>query len=300
MNTIELLDVSLRDGGHRTNFHFKKNELQAILTSLDNSGIEYIEIGYRNGSIAPIENIGPAGLCEKDYLLFCTSLLKKAKTAVMAHPKNVTADDIKELRDCGVQLLRICVIKGDVEEACPLIDMGKQYGLATSVNFIHTSHYKEKELDEVLARVNPHKPDMIYFADSNGSLLPARVDQIYRKYSREYSIPLGFHAHDNLGLAQVNTLAAMNAGAHYIDASLAGMGKGIGNLRTEFFTAYLHAINIKKYRLAPVLMAANYVRKALGIGSEDIEMDEFIRGISDFSTAEMKKFKETTDTLNLL
>ncbi|WP_019215611.1 hypothetical protein [Legionella tunisiensis] len=47
-------------------------------------------------------------------------------------------------------------------------------------------------------------------------------------------------------------------------------------------------------------MAANYVRKALGIGSEDIEMDEFIRGISDFSTAEMKKFKETTDTLNLL
>ncbi|WP_232220293.1 beta/alpha barrel domain-containing protein [Legionella tunisiensis] len=80
MNTIELLDVSLRDGGHRTNFHFKNNELQAILTSLDNSGIEYIEIGYRNGSIAPIENIGKAGLCEKDYLLFCTSQVKKQKS----------------------------------------------------------------------------------------------------------------------------------------------------------------------------------------------------------------------------
>jgi 4-hydroxy 2-oxovalerate aldolase len=300
MNTIELLDVSLRDGGHRTNFHFKNDELQTILTSLDKSGIEYIEIGYRNGSIAPIENIGRAGLCEKDYLLFCASLVKNAKTAVMVHPKNVTVTDISELKTCGIHLLRICVVKGGVEEACPIIDMGKQQGLATSVNFIHASHYTDNELDEVLERINRHKPDMIYFADSNGSLLPARVDRIYRKYSKQYSIPFGFHAHDNLGLAQANTLAAMNAGAHYIDASLASMGKGIGNLRTEFFTAYLHAVNIKKYKLTPILLAANYVRKALRIGSEDIEMDEFIRGVFDFSTAEIKKFKKTTNLQDLL
>jgi 4-hydroxy 2-oxovalerate aldolase len=82
----------------------------------------------------------------------------------------------------------------------------------------------------------------------------------------------------------------MNSGAQFIDASLAGMGKGTGNLKTEFLIAYLHAINIKKYDLQAVLTAANYVREALKIGHEAIEMDEFVRGISDLSTADLKLF----------
>lgn len=292
MNTIEMLDVSLRDGGHRTNFHFKNHELQNILISLDHSGLEYIEIGYRNGSISPIENIGRAGLCGKEYLLFCQSQIKKAKIAVMVHPKNITKSDLLELKECGVKLLRICIIKGGVEEACPIIDMGKELGLEVSANFIHASHYTESELDSVMERVNQYHPDIVYFADSNGSLQPAKVISIFEKYTRQYSTSLGFHAHDNLGLAQANTLAAMSSGARYIDASLAGMGKGIGNLKTEFFAAYLHAIKINKYNLEDILLASNYVRKALAIGHEVIEMDEFIRGISDLSTADIKKIKE--------
>lgn len=292
MDTIRILDASLRDGGHRTNFHFNNNELQEILRPLDNSGIEYIEIGYRNGSLHPIENLGRAGLCEKDYLLFCQSLIKNAKIAVMVHPENVTKSDLQELKDCGVYLVRICIAKGGVETAYPVIALCKELGLETSVNFIHMSYYDEKELDEVVEVVSKHQPDMIYFADSNGSMLPSKIQAIYGKYTKQYTIPFGFHAHDNLGLAQANALAALSNGVLYIDVSLAGMGKGTGNLKTEFFTAYLHAIDIKKYNLPEILSAANYVRKALGIGHEDLEMDEFIRGITDLSTADLKRYKE--------
>lgn len=288
---IDVLDVSFRDGGHRTNFHFKDEEVHEILTALDKSGLEYIEIGYRNGSIHPIENIGPAGLCQKEYLRFCKSNIKSARMAVMAHPKNINQGDLKELKECGVDLLRLCVIKGGIKEACPLIGMAKQQGLMVSINFIHASHYNDNELDAVVEKASSFTPDMIYFADSNGSLLPKRIDAIFQKYSQNYVIPLGFHAHDNIGLAQANVLAAMAAGAKYIDASLAGMGKGIGNLKTEFFTAYLHAIDIKKYRLDDILQAANYVRSALNIGNEPVEMDEFIRGIADLSTAQIKQRK---------
>ena len=91
---------------------------------------------------------------------------------------------------------------------------------------------------------------------------------------------------------QTNTIAAIHAGAQYIDASLCGMGKGIGNLKTEFFTAFLHAINIKKYNLRHMLQAANDIRQTLNIGQEPIEMDEFVRGISDLSTAEVRLFKD--------
>jgi 4-hydroxy 2-oxovalerate aldolase len=292
MNKLQLLDASLRDGGHRTNFHFKDSELEGILPLLDRSGIEFIEIGYRNGSLHPINDLGRAGWCAKEYVLFCHSLVKHAKIAVMAHPKNVTKDDLAELKNCGVDLLRVCVAKGDLANALPLIKIAQKLGLLISINFIHLSYYSNAELDEVLKQVNPYKPDMIYFADSNGSLLPARVKEVYDRYITQYDIPFGFHAHDNIGLAQTNALAALNSGVRYIDASLAGMGKGTGNLKTEFFTAYLHAINIKKYNLEDILNAANFVRDALKIGHEAIEMDEFIRGVTDLSTADLKLYKQ--------
>ncbi|KTD15870.1 4-hydroxy-2-ketovalerate aldolase [Legionella israelensis] len=300
INTIQILDVSLRDGGHRNNFDFDKESLQIILTSLDKSGIEYIEVGYRNGYVPPVECLGVAGICARDYLLFCRSLIKNSSIAIMVHPQNVTRRDLRELKECGVDLLRICVAKGQHAEACPLIDMAKEMDLKVSVNLIHISHYQPEELEAVLELIHQHQPDMTYFADSNGSLFPHHIDSIYRTYTARYPMPFGFHAHDNLGLAQANALAAIEAGVKYIDVSLSGMGKGTGNLKTEFFTAYMHAMKNRKYKLQPILVAANYVREHLNIGHEPVEMDEFIRGISDLSTTRLKQLKEGGQYSNIL
>lgn len=291
-NSIQLLDASLRDGGHRTNFHFQDHALKEILPALDKSGIEYIEIGYRNGSLHPTENLGCAGWCRKEYLLFCRSLIKNAKIAIMAHPENITEADLNELKNCGVDLLRICIAKNELSSAFPKIELAKKTGLNVSVNFIHISYYTNEELDEAIMQISAYQPDIIYFADSNGSLLPERTQEIYKRYTGSYNIPFGFHAHDNIGLAQTNALAAINSGVRFIDSSLAGMGKGTGNLKTEFFIAYLHAINIKRYNLHDILSAANYVRNELKIGHEPIEMDEFIRGISDLSTTDLDLYKQ--------
>ncbi|CEG55853.1 beta/alpha barrel domain-containing protein [Legionella fallonii] len=295
MTSIQLLDASLRDGGHRTNFHFSDQELEGILLPLDKTGVEYIEIGYRNGSIRPIDNLGRAGFCYKDYLHLCRSLIKKATIAVMAHPNNIDEADLIELKDAGVSLLRICIAKDGFAEAIPVIKIAKKLNLQVSINFIHMTYYTDDELDEVVEQASKYQPEMIYFADSNGSILPQRIKSIYGKYIPNYPIPFGFHAHDNIGLAHANAIAAMDSGVELIDASLAGMGKGTGNLKTEFFIAYLHAIQIKKYNLQEALTAANYVRDALHIGHEPIEMDEFVRGISDLSTADLKIFNQNKE-----
>lgn len=284
---IMLLDASLRDGGHRTNFNFEDDQLEKILVSLDNSGIEYIEIGYRNGTLTP-SRVGRAGWCAKDYLLLCRSLIQKAKMVVMVFPNNLTQNDLLELNECGVDLLRICIAKNELAAALPKIKMAKNANMDVSVNLMNISYYNENELDDSLKQISEYEPDIIYFADSNGSLLPSRIKEIYEKYINNYPFPFGFHAHDNLGLAQANALAAMSSGVRYIDASLAGMGKGTGNLKTEFFVAYLHSIQLKKYNLDKVLEAANFVRSSLKIGQEPIEMSEFIRGISDLSIASHK------------
>jgi len=292
MNAIKILDASLRDGGHRTNFHFNDDQLKHILTPLDKGNLDYIEIGYRNGAIRPIDNIGRAGICAKDYLQYCNSLIKNTKIAVMAHPENIALKDLRELKDCGITLLRLCIAKNGLDKALPHIENAKNLNLEVSVNFIHLSYYLEDELDQVVKQVNQYQPHIIYFADSNGSMFPEKISQIYQKYTQKYQTTFGFHAHDNLGLAQANTLAALTAGAQFIDASLAGMGKGIGNLKTEFFIAYLHALHLKKHSLGDILTAANYVREKLQIGHEAVEMDEFVRGISDLSTADLQLFNQ--------
>src|SRR5258708_40294693 len=60
------------------------------------------------------------------------------------------------------------------------------------------------------------------------------------------SIPVGFHAHNNLGVAVGNTLAALEAGASQIGGTLRSLGAGAGNAPTEVLVAAL-----KKLGLAP-------------------------------------------------
>jgi 4-hydroxy 2-oxovalerate aldolase len=53
------------------------------------------------------------------------------------------------------------------------------------------------------------------------------------------NIPVGFHAHNNLGCAVANSLEAVNAGATYIDACIRGFGAGAGNAPLELILPVL-------------------------------------------------------------
>jgi 4-hydroxy 2-oxovalerate aldolase len=56
------------------------------------------------------------------------------------------------------------------------------------------------------------------------------------------NIPVGFHAHNNLGLAVANSLTAVEEGAVYVDATCRGLGAGAGNTQIEVFTSVLQRL----------------------------------------------------------
>lgn len=291
MSSVKLMDATLRDGGYQNNFNFNNDEVTSILTSLEQSKIEYIEIGYRNGPVRPIHNIGNTGLCHADYLQFCRSILKKSKMTVMLHPHNVEQSDLDELKLYKVDTLRICLSKGKEQEAFDVIKKAKDRNFEVSANITRISHYSENALDHLIAQVIQQPVDIIYFADSNGSMMPTKILSLYEKYISKTSIPFGLHAHDNLGLAQANALAAIEAGVKYIDSTLSGFGKGIGNLKTEFFVAYLHAVDIKFYDIHSVLQACNYVKNKFNFSS-NIKMNELRMGIEDLSIDDILKLNK--------
>jgi 4-hydroxy 2-oxovalerate aldolase len=59
-------------------------------------------------------------------------------------------------------------------------------------------------------------------------------------------VPIGFHGHNNLELALANTLAAIDEGVEIVDATITGMGRGAGNLKTELLLTVLDQKNLIK------------------------------------------------------
>src|SRR6266496_3825830 len=69
--------------------------------------------------------------------------------------------------------------------------------------------------------------------DSAGGMLPNQVSAYIEVLAAGLDARIGFHGHNNLLLANANSLAAVQAGASIIDATLLGMGRGGGNAQTE-------------------------------------------------------------------
>lgn len=283
MNTIKLLDVTLRDGGYKTNFYFTEEVIVQTLTLLDEANIDYIEVGYRNGSFRPIANIGPAGLCTRDYLNLCRKNIHHAKLTAICHPANIKADDFAEMQDCGLDSVRICFPMHHHALGFKTLDMINKYSFDIFINFTRVSHYPREVLVKLLEDLSGYQPKGFYLADSNGSLIPQDVITLVTQLQEKTSIPLGFHPHDNLFLAQGNAIAALTGGVQYIDASLYGLGKGAGNLRTEGIVSYLRSQGINRYDLCKLLDAAEFIKMKVCDMENDLAKKDIIMGVFDLS-----------------
>ena len=87
--------------------------------------------------------------------------------------------------------------------------------------------------------------DCVYVVDSAGAMVQSGVREKVSALKDALSIEVGFHGHNNLGLAIGNTITALEAGADQIDGTLRGLGAGAGNAPTEVLTAVLNKMGIE-------------------------------------------------------
>ncbi len=244
---VSLIDVTLRDGGYRNKFNFPEEVVNEVIINADTSGMEYIEVGYRNGMWATSTGLGPTGLCAKDYLVSCRRLINFAKMTVMFHPKNVQPSDLEEMRACGVDCLRISFPMDDYDLGFRYLALAKTLGFEVFVNLVHLSERPLDELDTLVGQIAAHEPYGIGLADSNGNMTPDQVAKVFSFITQKYNkVAFCLHAHDNLFLAQANAWAAITNGARYIDGTFSGYGRGVGNLRTEGIVALLRSLGCMK------------------------------------------------------
>lgn len=277
---VHLLDVTLRDGGHTNNYQFTSEAISQIVSESDKSGIGHIEIGFRNGPKTPKPGMGAAALGAKDYLLFCRKQIRSSKMTVMIHPKNVQEQDFKEMKDCGVDTVRICFSPGqEMDITAKTIAMAKNAGLEVFVNILSAARYSLENLRKFATKIAALSPNAIYIADSAGHLTPDKVKQTYAILMQDCKIDFGYHGHDNLFLAQANALAAIQTGVKYIDASASGLGRGVGNLRMEGIVSLLRTQGYTHYDIPRILNLAEYVNLKVRGSNQPLPLKPIILGI---------------------
>nr|WP_238399266.1 hypothetical protein [Photorhabdus bodei] len=261
---LEIIDVTLRDGGYVNNFHFDEEDVSSIIHHLDNARISYIETGYIKGLSFDIKNCGLTSNITPQLFARLKAIPRNAKLGVMAHPKNVVCDDISRLVDEGLDLVRICITPQNIEKALPLISFSKKRNLKVCANFVRISRFSLRDVINNMRLCEESGADVIYAADSLGNMQPQDVTSLISGMKALLTKDIGFHPHDNLGLASVNALTAIEQGANIIDGSLLGMGKGGGNLRTEII-AHLLMNKSERFRckldIESLIEAASYVNK---------------------------------------
>ena len=91
-----------------------------------------------------------------------------------------------------------------------------------------------KEINDSVVQIKKTNADVLYFADSLGSLDSKKTNKIIKIIKKIWKKETGIHTHDNMGKALENSLEAIKSKVNWIDCTVTGMGRGPGNTKTEY------------------------------------------------------------------
>lgn len=239
LKDVQILDCTLRDGSYAVGFKFSERSIVSILTGLENTGIRLIELGHGLGLGAARSLAKPMLVPDERCFEIASSFLDKAGWGMFCIPGLANLSQVRRAAQAGMKFVRIGVDITDVSPAEEFAFLAKDLGLMTFMNLMKTNVLDTGEVISAVQSCAGYGADVVYLVDSSGSYLPNEVADLFEAVSQAVGIPLGFHGHDNLGLANANALAAASGGARYVDSTLDGIGRGAGNTVTESLAAIL-------------------------------------------------------------
>ena len=270
MNSLKVLDVTLRDGGCVNNFNFGTEYMQKILQAQEKAGIDIIELGYlddKNGS----ETGRTQFISEKAVR---QNFLKKknvdTKYVVMMDYGKYDVDNLEARTTNGIDGIRLAFHKKDVKAAIESAKKILAKGYEVYVQPMITLRYSDTELIELIRDVNNELSNAsgFYIVDSFGEMRPNDMNRVLNLVDHNLlkNMPIGFHSHNNLQMSYSNAVSILQFASNrdfLLDSSIMGMGKGAGNLNTELLLEHLNLFYGKSYDIAPLLDVMDKVLKQI-------------------------------------
>lgn len=259
-----MLDCTLRDGGYYNSWDFDEKFIEEYLVAMKSLNIDYVELGLRS-----FNQSGYKGACAYTTDSFVGSLNIPAdmKLGVMVNASeliNYPGGIIKALekmfvhsQDSPISLVRIACHVQEFEIALPASKWLKDKGYIVGYNLMQIADRSMQEIKEIAFKASDYPLDVLYFADSLGSLNPEFTEKIIVAIKEGWKGSLGIHTHDNMGFALANSMKAVENGVTWIDGTVTGMGRGPGNAKTEYLALELEHRRKSRGNILPLLKLIN-------------------------------------------
>jgi len=288
---IHIVENTLRDGSYAVDFQFSSADVSAIVGGLDKLGFEWVEVGHGLGLGAYREaRYGSSLEDDLGHIRAAVNAADQAKIGVFFIPGIGTMDDLVLAAEEGISLVRIGININRFADARVFVEKAKELGLHTAVNLMKSYSVNSFEYSRIASQIDQWRiADAIYLVDSAGCMRPDMVRNYITRTRDFCQAPIGFHGHDNLSLAVANTLAAVDAGATYVDSCVRSMGRSAGNAQTEILVFLLREMGCldRSIDLYDLYEFANRVVVSRMTRQQGRSDEEIHIGVSRFHTSFM-------------
>jgi len=238
---ISLMDVTVRDGSYLLHYKYTPDQVAALAQELEEAGIQYMEVshgcGLGAGRIPGLE----AAASDEEYVSAAKSAAQNIKIGVIGGGAAITSfSDIDAVIE-KVDFIRVAAnvdSPESVEEQVKYI-RGARSDIEMFFQLMRSSRRPIEKIIEAAKKVEQMGIDALYLVDTTGHFLPDQISEIISRLRNSIRIRIGFHGHNNLAMAVANSLAAVDAGASMLDASLKGIGRAGGNAQMEILVSLL-------------------------------------------------------------
>lgn len=233
MGEVHIVDTTLRDGEQAVGVAFSKKEKIHIAAALCQLGIHYIEAG-----------IPAMGGEEKDTI---RDLVRMELPAEIISWNRVVKEDVQASLECGINYVHISAPVSDIhlqyklrknrqwilEKLREVVVFAKEKGCRVSVGAEDASRADQDFLTRFAIVAKQEGAERLRYADTLGVLDPFKTYEHINNLLHYTGLDIEIHAHNDFGMATANTLAAVQAGAKYISATVNGLGERAGNTSLE-------------------------------------------------------------------
>lgn len=282
MTRVLISDPSLRDGNHAIRHQLTPAQIAGYCRRADAAGIPIVEVGHGNGLGASSLQLGESAAPDAELLSAAREALKTSQLGVHVIPGFATIEkDLKAAVDLGVDVFRVAAHCTEADLTDRFIAFARNAG-KTAYGVLMMSHMAPPEvLVEEAQKMEAYGAETLVIMDSAGNYLPEDVRARISMLVDGLSIPVGFHAHNNLGCAMANSIVALEAGATLLDGCSRGFGAGAGNAQLEVMVAVLQRLGYETgIDLYKVLDLADYAEKEVMEEVPIISSTSVVSGLS--------------------
>jgi 4-hydroxy 2-oxovalerate aldolase len=301
MKKILVTDPTLRDGSHAIGHQFSTQQVASYAKAADEAGIPIIEIGHGNGLGASSIQVGLSSTPDHKMIEAARKNIKHAKLEVFSLPGFATInDDLRPALEMGVDSVRVASHCTEADLTERHISFARKMGKMAYGSLMMIHMVPKETLVEEALKMESYGAQGVILMDSAGTYLPSDVKETISEMVNALKIPVGFHAHNNLGVAITNSITAVENGAMIVDGTACGLGGGTGNTQIELLVAVLekmgYSTGIDLYR---ILDASDIAEKELMPSRPCIRPIGIVTGLSGVFSGFTKQIERIANQYNV-